>query len=194
AGTTAATLLTRAGRKVLLLEKDRFPRYHIGESLMPFTYFTFERLGITDLVASAGFPKKYSVQFVSQTGRLSIPFYFDDHFAHPAAQTWQVPRGEFDQMLLKNARRAGVRVATGVAVTQLAVSDGVVTGVELRDTGGSTLTVPARVTVDASGRGALAVRQFGWRGQGPQPGPVALWADYPGAPRGPPPGPRAPPP
>ena len=70
AGTTAATLLAKAGRQVLLLDKETFPRYHIGESLMPFTYFTFDRLGILDQVENAGFPDKHSVQFVDATGRL----------------------------------------------------------------------------------------------------------------------------
>ena len=185
AGTTAATLLAQAGRNVLLLEKETFPRYHIGESLMPFTYFTFERLGITEQVEKAGFPEKYSVQFVDGRGKLSIPFYFDSHFAHPAARTWQVPRGVFDQMLLDNARKSGVRIETGVTVTRLAVSDGGVTGVEIQDSAGSARTVTAPVTIDASGRGALAVRQFGWRVKDPKLDRFALWTYYKGALRDP---------
>jgi flavin-dependent dehydrogenase len=185
AGTTAATLLAKAGRDVLLLEKDTFPRYHIGESLMPFTYFTFERLGITEQVASAGFPEKYSVQFVDGAGKLSIPFYFDSHFAHPAAQTWQVPRAVFDQLLLGNARASGVRVESGVTVTRFDVSDGRVTGVEVQDAAGSSRTVSAAVTIDASGRGALAVRQFGWRAKDPKLNRFALWTYYRGALRDP---------
>jgi flavin-dependent dehydrogenase len=185
AGTTASTLLAKAGRKVLLLEKETFPRYHIGESLMPFTYFTFERLGITEQVKSAGFPEKYSVQFVDSRGNLSIPFYFDSHFDHPAAQTWQVPRAVFDQLLLDNARENGVRIETGAAVTRLAVSDGVVTGVDVRDAAGTERTVTAPVTIDASGRGALAVRQFGWRVKDPKLDRFALWTYYKGALRDP---------
>jgi len=185
AGTTAATLLAKAGRTVLLLEKETFPRYHIGESLMPFTYFAFERLGITHQVENAGFPKKYSVQFVDSRGKLSVPFYFDSHFAHPAAQTWQVPRDVFDTMLLDNAKAVGVRVETEAAVTRLVVSDGRVTGVEVRDAAGGTRTVSAAVTIDASGRGALAARQFGWRVKDPKLDRFALWTYYQGALRDP---------
>ena len=136
AGSTTAALLAQYGRKVLLLEKSKFPRYHIGESLLPFSYFIFERLGMTEQVAAAGFPKKYSVQFVTPDGQLSIPFYFDEHLMHPAAQTWQVPRAAFDNMLLENAANAGARVETAVKVTRLTVSEGAVTGVEFRDSTG----------------------------------------------------------
>jgi flavin-dependent dehydrogenase len=185
AGSTTATLLAKYGRKVLLLEKLEFPRYHIGESLLPFAYFIFERLGMLEQMASAGFPKKYSVQFVTPEGKLSIPFYFDDHLMHPAAQTWQVPRAVFDNMLLENAAKAGVRVETGVKVTGLTTSDGAVTGVEFRDSTGHPATVSAAVTVDASGRDALAARQYGWRVPDPKLDRFALWTYYRGALRDP---------
>jgi flavin-dependent dehydrogenase len=185
AGSTAAALLAGYDRKVLLLEKLNFPRYHIGESLLPFSYFIFERLGMVEQVAAAGFPKKYSVQFVTPEGKLSIPFYFDDHLMHPAAQTWQVPRAVFDNMLLENAAKAGVQVETGVKVTGLTVSDGAVTGVEFRDSADRPATVSAAVTVDASGRDALAARQFGWRVMDPKLDRFALWTYYRGALRDP---------
>jgi flavin-dependent dehydrogenase len=185
AGSTTAALLAGYGRKVLLLEKMTFPRYHIGESLLPFAYFIFERLGLTAQVAAAGFSKKYSVQFVTPEGKLSIPFYFDDHLMHPAAQTWQVPRAAFDNMLLENAAKAGVRVETGVKVTGLTVAAGAVTGVGFLDSAGRPATVPAAVTVDASGRDALAARQFGWRVKDPKLDRFALWTYYRGARRDP---------
>ncbi|HUC56483.1 MAG TPA: NAD(P)/FAD-dependent oxidoreductase [Streptosporangiaceae bacterium] len=185
AGSTAAALLAQHGRKVLLLEKLTFPRYHIGESLLPFSYFIFERLGLTGQIAAAGFQKKYSVQFVTSEGRLSVPFYFDEHLQHQAAQTWQVPRAEFDAMLLENAAKAGARVETGVNVTRLAVADGAVTGVEFACSAGRTETVSAAVTVDASGRHALAARQFGWRIMDPGLDRFALWTYFRGALRDP---------
>jgi flavin-dependent dehydrogenase len=185
AGSTTATLLAQYGRKVLLLEKQHFPRYHIGESLLPFAYFVLERLGMLEQMASAGFPKKYSVQFVTPEGKLSIPFYFDDYLTHPAAQTWQVPRAVFDTMLLENAAKAGVRVEAGAKVTGLITSDGAVTGVEFHDSTGRPTKVPAAVTVDASGRDALAARRFGWRINDPKLDRFALWTYYRGALRDP---------
>src|SRR4051794_35973523 len=78
-GSTAAAVLASKGRRVLLLEKEKFPRYHIGESLLPYGYFIMERLGLLDKMKASHFTKKYSVQFVSQKGRLSVPFYFFQH-------------------------------------------------------------------------------------------------------------------
>src|SRR3954463_9488531 len=83
AGSTAAALLAEKGRSVLLLEKEKFPRYHVGESLMPFCYFTMERLGILAELEKIAFVKKHSVQFVAQDGRQSAPFYFSQHMDHP---------------------------------------------------------------------------------------------------------------
>src|SRR5882672_9029404 len=82
AGSTAASVLAAKGRRVVVLEREKFPRYHIGESLIPFTYFTLERIGMLDRMKASHFPKKYSVQFVSQDGRLSQPFYFFKHWEH----------------------------------------------------------------------------------------------------------------
>ena len=76
AGSTAAALLAEKGRRVLVLEKEKFPRYHIGESMMPFCWFTLERLGVLGEMERIAYTKKYSVQFVTQDGRQSQPFYF----------------------------------------------------------------------------------------------------------------------
>jgi hypothetical protein len=100
-----ARLLAEYGHKVLLLEREPFPRYHIGESLIPYTWFTLNRLGVVDWLRQSACPKKYSVQFVSITGKVSQPFYFFQTIKHECAQTWQVWRSEFDQMLLDNAVR-----------------------------------------------------------------------------------------
>src|SRR5579859_3318554 len=103
-GATVATLLADAGKSVLVLERGNFPRFHIGESLMPETYWVFQRLGILDRMKASAFVKKYSVQFVNDTGKESQPFYFFENDPHERSQTWQVLRSEFDQLLLDNAR------------------------------------------------------------------------------------------
>src|SRR3989442_9622517 len=102
AGSTAAAVLAGKGRRVLVIEKEKFPRYHIGESLMPYCYFPLERIGVIEQMKTSHFPKKYSVQFVSTDGKASHPFYFFQHLQHEASTTWQVLRSEFDQMLLDN--------------------------------------------------------------------------------------------
>src|SRR5436853_1203952 len=97
AGSAASTVLTQHGRKVIVLEKEKFPRYHIGESLLPFTNQQLVRLGLHEKMKNSNFVKKYSVQFVSQNGRASQPFYFHTRYKMDIAQTWQVLRSEFDQ-------------------------------------------------------------------------------------------------
>ena len=116
AGLIAASLLSI--RRVLVLEREKFPRYHIGESMIPFTYQPLQRLGLIDRMRASAFVKKYSVQFVGSSGRLSAPFYFWDNKPHECSQTWQVVRSEFDQMMLDNARELGATAHEGVRVVQ----------------------------------------------------------------------------
>ena len=119
AGTTAATLLAQQGYRVELFERERFPRFHIGESLIPQTYWVLKRLNMLGKMRGSHFVKKYSVQFVNQHGKLSEPFYFVDHKPHESSQTWQVRRAEFDQLLLDNAREHGVTVHEGARVLEV---------------------------------------------------------------------------
>ena len=118
AGSTAAALLAAQGRKVVVIEKEKFPRYHIGESLMPFCWFTLDRLGVLGEMERVAYIKKHSVQFVTADGRQSQPFYFFQHYDHPSATTWQVERAEFDLLLLDNARWKGAEVRELTRVTR----------------------------------------------------------------------------
>jgi flavin-dependent dehydrogenase len=116
AGATAATLVADRGHAVTLFERERFPRYHVGESLIPETFWVLERLGILPTMREGVFVEKHSVQFVSEEGKLSAPFYFADYKDHESSRTWQVTRREFDHLLLDNARRHGVDAREGVRV------------------------------------------------------------------------------
>ncbi len=109
-GSTTATLIAQQGHKVALFERDHFPRFHIGESLIPQTYWVLKRLNMLDKLKGSHFIEKYSVQFVTEHGRLSEPFYFWDNKPHESSQTWQVRRSEFDHLMLNNAREHGVDV------------------------------------------------------------------------------------
>src|SRR5262249_30081126 len=99
AGSTCSTLLAQHGAKVVLCERERFPRFHIGESLIPETYWVLKRLKMLDKMKASHFVKKFSVQFVNASGKLSAPFYFWDNKPHECSQTWQVVRSEFDLMM-----------------------------------------------------------------------------------------------
>lgn len=180
-GSTAAALLAMKGRNVVLLEKEKFPRYHIGESLLPFGFFTLDRLGLLDKMKHAHFVKKYSVQFVSPSGRSSQPFYFFEHLKHDAATTWQVLRSEFDQMLLDNARAKGANVIEEITVREGITEDGSVRGVKAVTTDGTTREFRAPITIDASGRDAFFVTRNGWKIRDPYLNKIAVWTYYKGA-------------
>src|SRR5689334_23395891 len=110
AGCAAASVLAEKGRRVLVMEREKFPRYHIGESLLPFTFHPLQRLGLIEKMRQSAFVKKYSVQFVSPSGKASQPFHFFDRYEQDVAQTWQVLRSEFDVIVLDNARQQGAKV------------------------------------------------------------------------------------
>src|SRR6266446_1502095 len=116
AGSTAAAVLAEKGRRVLVLEREKFPRYHIGESLLPFTFYPLQRLGLVSKMRQSAFVQKHSVQFVSPSGRASQPFYFSTRYQPDVSQTWQVLRSEFDLMLMENARSKGATVLEEVTV------------------------------------------------------------------------------
>jgi flavin-dependent dehydrogenase len=185
AGSTAAAILAQKGRKVVLLEKEKFPRYHIGESLLPYGFFTLERLGVLDKIKKSHFVKKFSVQFVSEDGRSSQPFYFHTHLEHEAAQTWQVLRSELDQMLLDNAREKGAQVIEEITARDPIRENGAFTGVVAVDKNGAPREFHAPITIDASGRDAFFVTRNGWKIRDAYLNKIAVWTYYKGAQRDP---------
>ncbi len=185
AGTTAACVLAMHGRKVVCLDKAAFPRYHIGESLIPYTYFTLARIGMLEKLRESHFTKKYSICFVSQSGKQSQPFFFDSHFDHPATQTWQVRRSEFDVMLRDNAKAKGAEIRHDMPADKLLVENGRVVGVSGKGADGKPFELRAPITIDASGRDSLAVNQFGWRMPDKPLDRFAIWTYWKGAIRDP---------
>ena len=180
AGSTASTLLAQHGLKVQLFERERFPRFHIGESLIPMTYWVLKRLNMLPKMKGSRFVKKYSVQFVNQHGKLSEPFYFLDHKPHEESQTWQVYRQEFDQLMLDNAREHGVDVHEGVRVLNVLFDGDRAVGVRLQDDGGER-EVRAKVVVDATGQSTMLMDRFKLREWDPVLKKAALWTYWEGA-------------
>ena len=185
AGSTVGALLAEKGRNVVILEKSKFPRYHVGESLMPFCYFTFDRLGIVEKLNERAYTKKNSVQFVTSDGKMSAPFYFFQHLDHPAATTWQVKRSEFDEMMLDNARSKGAEVREETQVVDFIYEEEKVVGVIAEDRSGSRFELRASMTVDASGRDGLFQSKKRWRKRDPKLNKIAIWTLYKGAKRDP---------
>jgi flavin-dependent dehydrogenase len=182
AGSSAAAILAEYGHRVLVLEREKFPRYHIGESLIPFTYQPLERLGMIERLKESAFEKKYSVQFVSQSGKASQPFYFFNRYdRETVAQTWQVLRSEFDQMLMNNAREKGAEVIEEISVKELIWEKQCVVGVRAMTADGKETELFAPLTFDATGKEAFSATRNGWRERDPYLNKIAVWTYYTGA-------------
>jgi flavin-dependent dehydrogenase len=185
AGAAAGAILAEHGHRAVILEREKFPRYHVGESLLPFTYQPLERLGLIQKMRESAFVKKYSVQFVSPSGRASQPFYFFNRYSQDVAQTWQVLRSEFDVMLLNNARAKGAEVREQTTVKELLREGDKIVGVRAEDVEGRSTEFRAPITIDCSGRDAFATIRNGWRKGDPMLHKVAVWTYYRGAKRDP---------
>src|SRR5688572_8387883 len=182
-GSSAGAILAEHGHKALILEREKFPRYHIGESLLPFTYQPLKRLGLIEKMRASAFVKKYSVQFVSPSGRASQPFYFNARYDADVSQTWQVLRSEFDLMLLNNAREKGAAVLEETAVTEFIKEGERVLGVRAENKSGKKFEFRAPITIDCSGREAFSAVRNRWRMGDPELHKVAVWTYYRGAKR-----------
>lgn len=181
AGATVSTLLAKHGYHVELFERDTFPRFHIGESLIPETYWVLQRLGMLPKLQASPFVKKHSVQFVNANGKLSAPFYFWDNKPHECSQTWQVVRSEFDQMMLENAREHGVKAHEGVRVMDVLFDNDRAVGVRIRGEDGQLRDVHATVVVDASGQAGLIQNRLRLRVWDPVLNKGAIWTYWEGA-------------
>ncbi len=183
AGAALATFVQRAGHRCVILEGSTYPRYHIGESLIPHTYGTLDRLGLLPKLRQSHFPKKYSVRFVSPTGEESQPFYFFETIDGERAQTWQVERAEFDQLCLDNARDNGVEVHMDTRAEAVCFENNRAVGVDAESNGGGPHRIHARVVVDASGRTTLIGSQLGLKGPVPGLMKASVWSYYRGGKR-----------
>jgi len=185
AGSTAAALIARASRRVVLLDREQFPRFRIGESLMPATYWTLQRLGVLDHLKGSSYPRKHSVQFFSKSGRSSSPFYFSEVDPHESSATWQVDRISLDQMLLDNARESGVDVRERANVKDVLFEGSRATGVRVEYADGKRAELTSDVVVDATGQTALIGRKLRLKDVDPQLRHASFFTRYRGGLRAP---------
>jgi geranylgeranyl reductase family protein len=185
AGSSVASILAREGHKVVLFEKEEFPRHHIGESLMTDTYWTFQRMGFLDKLKQSPFVVKYSVQFANSAGKESRPFYFFEANHHESAVTWQVTRAVFDKMLIDHAEEQGTTVYQKTPVKQVLFDEDRAIGVEAQMQDGSLQTFYAKVIVDATGQSAMLSNKFGWRVRDHKLKKAVLYSYFKGAHREP---------
>ena len=182
-GSASSAILAEYGHKVLVIEREKYPRYHIGESLIPFTHFPLKRLGLLEKMQKSAFVKKYSVQFVGKSGRASQPFYFGSRYPEEVGQTWQVLRSEFDEILMNNARSKGAEIIEETTVKEFLRDGDKVIGVRTVNKAGEECDYLAPITLDCSGKEAFAAVRNGWRMRDPYLNKVAVWTYYKGAKR-----------
>ena len=157
-GSAAATLLARAGKRVLVLEKEHFPRFHIGESLLPYNRRLFEEMGVLPVLEAAGFPKKFGAQFHLGNASKSLKLVFRNGCFTRETTAFQVERATFDDLLLKHARSSGAEVREGWTVTKFSNDKDEVT-IQARGENGQSETFRGSFLVDASGRGNFTGNQ-----------------------------------
>jgi flavin-dependent dehydrogenase len=158
AGSTAAALLARADRHVIVVEREKFPRFHIGESLLPFSMKAFTRLGLHEKLLRAGFMKKFGGEIVGACSETGTKFYFKDGYRSQTDHAYQVTRGDFDKVLLDHAAECGAEVHEETSVDRVEFAK---ENVELTVRyNGSSHSIRARYVIDASGRTSVLGRQF----------------------------------
>lgn len=179
AGSTTAGLVSQAGLKTLLLEREAFPRFHVGESLMPECYWPLQRLGLVERMKESKFVKKRSVQFVAASGKESQPFYFTEHDPRECSTTWQVERADFDQLLFDRAGELGADCYDQTRVLDVVFDeDKQAKAVKLRTRDGETKTVECKVVVDATGQSSMIAHKLGLRENIPNLKKAAIWGYY----------------
>jgi FADH2-dependent halogenase len=161
-GSAAATFLARAGKRVLVLEKEHFPRFHIGESLLPYNRKIFDEMGVLPALEAAGFPTKLGAQFHLGNASKSLKLVFANGAWTEEIRAFQVERAAFDHVLLKHARSSGAEVREGWIVNTFSGERDYVS-ITARDEKQKTETFRASFLVDASGRSNFTGNQEGLR-------------------------------
>jgi flavin-dependent dehydrogenase len=187
-GSTAAALVAEAGYRTLLLERDVQPRRKVGESLMPETYWVFERLGVLDALKKSPFMRKVGVQFVSSSQKESSPFLFTQHDPRECGRTWHVEREKFDPFLLENAAAKGAEIHRGVRVLDVVFEGDRAVGVRLapdanQGNGSAGRVIRCKVLIDASGQQGLLGARFNLRVPDKEFRKAAIWGHFQGAKR-----------
>jgi len=175
AGATISTLLAQYGRRVVLIEKDRHPRFHIGESLLPKNLPIFESLGVSQKISEIGVHKS-GVEYVSPDHDERQAYFFRDVIDPTPPYAYQVPRAEFDEILIRNAASAGVSIWEDYTVTK---HEYLVDGWNLTvDGSGRPDEIFARYLIDASGRDGVMARNHNLRSRDREHNSAALFAHY----------------
>ena len=185
AGASAATIVAEGGHSTLLIERESMPRFHVGESLMPETFWALERLGVNERIRHQGWQVKKSVQFVTHRGMESDPFFFRQHDDRDCSDTWQVERSEFDKMLFDRAGEVGADTFDRTRLVDVLFDEsGKTTGVVLKGPDGDQKEISCKVVIDGTGQQSFIANKLGLKQVDPDLKKAAIWTYYKGAKRG----------
>jgi flavin-dependent dehydrogenase len=179
AGSTAASLLASGGARVLVLEKETFPRFHIGESMLPQSRPIWERLGVLETM-NERYMVKEGARFVCSRTEREVTYYFDEAFDASARSAFQVPRADFDDMLLRRSEALGAEVRHNWTVKDVLLEKDFVVGVRATDPEGAAHELRAKVVIDATGRDALMATRRALKQRLPGLDKTALFTHYEG--------------
>lgn len=185
AGGSAASIVAESGFDTLLIEREAIPRFHVGESLMPETFWPLQRLGLNDRIKSSGWQVKKSVQFITHKGTESEPFFFREHDDRDCSETWQVERSEFDKMLFDRASELGADCHDQTRLTDVKFDDsGAACGVVVKTADGETHDIDAKVVIDGTGQQSFIANKLGLKQVDPDLKKAAIWTYFKDAVRG----------
>lgn len=185
AGCSAAAIVAEAGLDTLLIEREAMPRFHVGESLMPETYWPLERLGLNQRIQASGWQVKKSVQFVTHNGKESEPFFFRQHDDRDCSETYQVERSEFDKMLFDRASELGAECRDQTRLLDVCFDDDQrAQGVIVQDSEGNRHEINCRVVIDGTGQQSFVANKLGLKEVDPILKKTAIWTYYKDAVRG----------
>ncbi len=176
-GSSAATFLARSGRRVLVLEKERFPRFHIGESLLPYNHKLFREMGVLPTLEAEGLVNKHGAQFVVGNGSKTLKLLFRGGRFTREPMAFQVERAKFDHILLKHAAKSGAEVREEMTVTRFSNQGGLIS-LDARNGDSKPCSIQARFLIDASGRGNFTGNQQGIRVVHPRLKKLAIFGHF----------------
>ena len=178
AGCTCAALIAEAGLRTLLVERDKMPRFHVGESLMPETHWTLQRLGILNELRELQFIRKNGVQFVNADGKESRPFIFSEHDDRESSLTWHVQRSEFDMLLFNTAMKRGASTSDQTTVLDVELKKQPPHLLTVKLANGKEQQISSKLVVDATGQQSLIASRNNLKRIHPNLKKAAIWGYF----------------
>jgi flavin-dependent dehydrogenase len=183
AGSTVAALVAEQGYSTLLIEREKIPRFHVGESMVPESYWILERLGIVQEMSRIGFTRKNGIQFVTNDDVETGPLLFTENGEHDSSVTWHVERSKFDKLMYDTAYNRGATVVDETSITDIELRKQSPHKVTVRGSDGKDQEITAKVLVDATGMQGLIANRMDLKVRDEELNHSSIWGYYSNAAR-----------